>query len=212
MTRVTILMISVLSAFIAPASAELRDSYTPVPVVALGDISEPEEYFVLSAGTPQDDPQAISLDRSAPQPSFTEAMAGQDLHLGGELHAALAEALLGKKLKVIPANDGQKAHYRLDVAIPVNTVGYSDTPKDSQLMPGFVALVMVRDMRTGEVLLRDRIVYGRTEFESNHTLDCDTRFRFASEGALLADPKAAADGLRAGVTAVAGEIATIMSR
>jgi len=79
-------------------------------------------------------------------------------------------------------------------------------------MPGFVALVMVRDMRTGEVLLRDRIVYGRTEFESNHVLDCDTRFRFASEDALLSDPKAAADGLRAGVAAVAGEIAAIMAR
>jgi len=211
MTRMALLLVSILCAGLAPASAELRDSYTPVPIVALGEIAEPDQYLVLTSARPQDDPQAISLSGYGPQQSFTDAMAGQDLHLGSELQAALAEALLGKKLKVVPA-DGQKAHYKLDVAVPVNSVGYSDAPKDSDLMPGFVALVMVRDMRTGEILARDRIVYGRTEFESNHTLDCDARFRFASEDALLADPKAAADGLRAGVAAVAAEIAAMMAR
>jgi hypothetical protein len=206
-----LLLMSVMCAVAAPASAELRDSYTPVPVVALGEIAEPDQYLVLSAAPAPDDARAISLDHSNPQADFTEQMARQDLHLGGELRAALAEELLGKRMKVIPAN-GQKAHYRLDVAIPVNTVSYSDTPSDMGLLPGFVALVMVRDMRTGEVLARDRIVYGRTEIESAHMLDCDTRFHFSSEDALLADPKAAADGFRAGITAVAHEIATMMAR
>ena len=214
MSRVALWPIAILCASIsiAPASAELRDSYTPIPVVALGPIEEPDDYVVLTAGVGKDDARAISLARRAqPKPSFAQAMADQDVHLGAELRTAIAEALLTKRLKVIPA-DGQKAHYRLDVAIPVHTVTYSDTAKDDSLLPGFVALVMVRDMRTGEIRARDRIVYGRTDIESAHTLECDERFRFASEDALLADPKAAADGLRAGVAAMAQEIAAILAR
>jgi hypothetical protein len=214
MSRVALWPIAILCASIsiAPAAAELRDSYTPVTIVALGPIEEPDDYVLLNAGPGKDDARAISLARGAPaQPSFAQAMAGQDLHLGEELRTAIAEALLTKRLKVVPAN-GEKAHYRLDVAIPVHTVTYSDTAKDDSLVPGFVVLVMVRDMRTGEIRARDRIVYGRTDIESAHTLDSDERFRFASEDALLADPKTAADGLRAGVTAVAKEIAGILSR
>lgn len=214
MSRVALWPIAILCASIsiAPAAAELRDSYTPVPIVALGPIEEPDDYVVLTAGG-KDDAREISLARGAPpaQPSFAQAMAGQDVHLGEELRTAIAEALLTKRLKVVPAN-GEKAHYRLDVAIPVHTVTYSDTAKDESLLPGFVVLVMVRDMRTGEIRARDRIVYGRTDIESSHTLDCDQRFRFASEDALLADPKTAADGLRAGVAAVAQEIAGILAR
>jgi hypothetical protein len=209
MSRVALWLIAILCASIAPASAELRDSYTPVPIIALGPIAEPDDYVVLSAGA-SDDTHAISLDRNTPA-TLAQAMEGQDLHLGAELKAAIAEALLDKRMKVIPAG-GQKAHYRVDVAIPVHTVTYSDTPKDDSLLPGFVVLVMVRDMRTGEIRARDRIVYGRTDIESVHTLDCDERFRFASEEALLADPKLAADGLRAGVAAVAKEIAAILAR
>ena len=213
MSRVALWPIALLCASIsiAPASAELRDSYTPIPIIALGDVEEPDDYVVLTAGVAQDDARAISLARGAPQASFAQAMAGQDLHMGEELHAAIAEALLGKRLKVVPA-DGQKAHYRLDVAIPVHTVTYSDSATDDSLLPGFVVLVMVRDMRTGEIRARDRIVYGRTDIESAHTLDCDARFRFATEDALFADPKTAADGLRAGIAAVAQEIAGILAR
>ncbi|HEY4265447.1 MAG TPA: hypothetical protein VGM72_09020 [Micropepsaceae bacterium] len=192
-----ILSIPILCALTGPASAELRDSYTPVTIVALGTIAEPDDYAVLSNGTPQ--------------PSFAQSMAGQDLHLGEELHSAIAAALLAKKLKVIPA-DGENAHYRLDVAIPLHTVAYSDSVTDSELMPGFVVLVMVRDMRTGEIRLRDRIVYGRTDIESGHVIDGDARYRFASEDALLAHPKMAAEGLRAGIAAVADEIAGIMAK
>jgi hypothetical protein len=212
MSRVALWLFAILcaSTSIAPASAELRDSYTPVPIVALGQIEEPDDYVVLSTGGGQDDARAISLARGAPA-TLAQAMESQDLHLGAELKTAIAEALLSKRLKVVPA-DGQKAHYRLDVAIPVHTVTYSDTAKDDSLLPGFVVLVMVRDMRTGEIRARDRIVYGRTDIESAHTLDCDERFRFASEDALLADPKTAADGLRAGITAVAQEIAGILAR
>ena len=212
MSRVALWLLAILcaSVSIAPASAELRDSYTPVPIVALGPIAEPEDYVVLSMGGGKDDARAISLDSGTPA-TFAQAMEGQDLHLGAELRAAIAEALLSKRLKVVPAG-GQKAHYRLDVAIPVHTVTYSDTAKDDSLLPGFVVLVMIRDMRTGEIRARDRIVYGRTDIESMHMLDCDERFRFSSEDALLADPKTAADGLRAGIYAVAQEIAGILSR
>jgi hypothetical protein len=211
MRRMGILLIPILCALTGPASAELRDSYTPITIVALGDIAEPDDYIVLATGAAQDDARAISLDRSGAQGSFAQTMAGQDLHLGNELHTAIAAALLDKKLKVIPAG-AQKAHYRLDVVLPVHTVTYSDSAKDAQLAPGFVVLMMVRDLRTGEIKLRDRIVYGRTDIESRHTLDADQRYRFESEEALLADPKAAADGLRAGVAAVATEIASILAK
>jgi hypothetical protein len=211
MRRMGILSIPILCALTAPASAELRDSYTPTTIVALSDIAEPDGYIVLTTGTTQDDARAISLDRTGAQAGFAQSMAAQDLHLGAELHTAIAAALLDKKLEVIPAG-GRNAHYRLDVVLPVHTVTYSDSAKDAQLVPGFVVLMMVRDLRTGEIKLRDRIVYGRTDIESSHTLDADARYRFESEDALLADPKAAADGLRAGVAAVATEIASILAK
>lgn len=210
MSRVGILLSLILCAITAPALAELRDAYTPITIISLSDIADPDDYFVLSNASPVDDARAISLDMGGPA-SFAQAMESQDLHLGDELHTAIAAALLDKKLKVIPAG-GEKAHYRIDVAIPTHTAGYSDSAADSELLPGFVVLVRVRDLRTGETRLRDRIVYGRTDIESPHTLDGDARFRFASEDALLADPKAAADGFRVGIAAVAAEIAKIMAR
>jgi hypothetical protein len=203
-----ILSIPIVCALTGPAAAELRDAYVPVTIVALSPIAEPDDYIVLAASPPDD---SVARDKNAVRARFAESMAAEDLHLGDELHSAIAAALLEKKLKVIPAN-GEKAHYRLDVAIPVHTVTYSDTPADSGLMPGFVVLVMVRDMRTGEIRLRDRIVYGRTDIESGHLIDGDPRYRFASEEALLGDPKSAAEGLRAGVQAVASEIARLMAK
>ena len=188
-----------------PSSAELRNTYVPARTVALGPIADPDDYEVLAAGTArQYDPRTFLPTEGAR--SLADAMASEDLHLGAELHGAIAEALLAAGLQVVPP-DQRGANLKLLVAIMPHTVVYSDSTLGDDLMPGFVVKLFVTDARSGRFLKTDSILYGQSTTRNAHVLYPDARYRFTSVDALLADPKSAAQGFRAGVDLVAKEIA-----
>ncbi|MSP94368.1 MAG: hypothetical protein EXR00_03795 [Alphaproteobacteria bacterium] len=206
MTRtLPFLVVTLFVAATVPSSAELRNIFVPVRTVGLGPIAEPDDYVVVATGGAQQYDARTFLRKEGAR-SLADAMAGENLHLGGELHEAVAEALLEAGLEVVPS-DAKDARIKLAVAIMPNTVAYSDQTLGDDLMPGFTVRLFVTDARTGRFLKTDSILYGQTTARGVRTVYPDARYRFSSVDALLADPKSAAEGFRAGITAIAKEIA-----
>lgn len=212
MTRARILLLlSLLVAGSVPASAELRDVLVPIRTVGLGPIADPDDYAVMSAnGGPQYDSRTF-VSGAGGGLSLAEAMAREDLHLGAELHDAIAEALLAQGMRVAPA-EADGASVKLLVAIMPSSVSYSDVALGDDLIPGFTVKLFVTDAKNGRFLMTDSILYGQSTRRGEHAVFPDARYRFSSVEALLADPKSAAQGFRAGITAVADEIAKDLKR
>ena len=206
MTRVLACLLLTLLLAPVPSSAELRNTYVPIRTIALGPIADPDDYAVVANGAAEQYDSRTFLKRDGAR-SLADAMASEDLHLGNELHEAIAEALLTAGMQVVPG-ETKGAGVRLLVALMPNTVAYSDSTLGDDLMPGFSVKVFVTDARTGRFLKTDSFLYGQVkERRGVHALYPDARYRFTSVDALLADPKSAAEGFRAGITLVAKEIA-----
>jgi hypothetical protein len=196
-----LLPILLLALFAAPAFAAAPGS------VALVTIAEPDGYAVLSSsGAPQYDSRTFIAPGTGAPASFAQAMAAENLHLGRELAASLTEALQRAGTRVLAGNES-RADAKLTVAIAPHSVAYSDEVLGDDLMPGFAVSVVLSDAGSGAVRFARRILYGEAGGPSAHALYPDARFRFTSAEAVLADPKSAAEGFRAGIALVADEIA-----
>lgn len=207
MTRALAVILLTLLLAPVPSSAELRNTYVPIRTVALGPIADPDDYVVVATGTAQQYDSRTFLAHDGAR-SLSDAMASEDLHLGGELQSAIAEALLAAGMQVVPG-ETKGAGVRLLVAIMPNSVAYSDATLGDDLMPGFTVRLFVTDARTGRFLRTESFLYGQSTARGRgvHALYPDARYRFTSVDALLADPKSAAEGFRAGISLVAKEIA-----
>ena len=205
MTRgLAFLLLALIVAAPVPSSAELRDKFTPIRIVGLGPIADPDNYEVVANGAADQYDSRTFLPHTGAR-SLKEAMDSQDLHMGAELREAIIEGLLGAGIEVVPA-ETRGATLKLLVAIMPNTTLYSDAALGDDLMPGFMVKLFVTDARSGRFLKTDSIVYGQSRRRADHSLFPDARYRFSSVDALLADPKSAADGFRAGIEKVAQEI------
>ena len=100
----------------------------------------------------------------------------------------------------------------LTVAIVPHSAAYSDEVLGDDLMPGFAVSFTLSDAGSGAVRVKGRVLYGEAAGPSAHALYPDARFRFTSAEAVLADPKSAAEGFRAGIALVAKDIAAELGK
>ena len=91
--------------------------------------------------------------------------------------------------------------------------GYWAAGPNTDYQPRLAASVKVTDLRAGSVLYQDIISYGYplAEVKSVH-FPSDAKYRFASVGALTADPSVTRDGLLSGIETVANQIAEDLKR
>jgi hypothetical protein len=195
-------------AFASPAQAA-SPGLARIHAIALAPIAEPAAYRIVSSATDagQYDSRTFVTGGGKPAKPFAEAMAEQNLHLGAELFERLRQNLTraGFALSAPAA-----AEAVLQVAFSPAEALYSDAALGDDLMPSFAVSVRLSDARTRNLITGETVYYGQGENGAAHTLYPDARYRFTSPDALIADPQAAAEGLRAGLPLIADEIAAAL--
>ena len=198
-------------AFPASASAA-APGLARIHTIALAPIAEPETYGIVSsaANFGQYDSRTFVPSAGAPR-SFADAMAERNLHLGAELFARLQQVMMRAGVLVL-APGAANAEATLEIAFTPATALYTDAVLGDDLMPSFSVTFRLIDTRTKQALVNERITYGESDTSAPHMFYPDARFRFTSPDALIADPASAAEGLRAGIPVVAGEIVRVLAQ
>lgn len=197
-------------AFGSPAQAA-SPGLARIHAIALAAIAEPSTYRIVSSVTDagQYDSRTFVTGGGKPAKPFAEAMAEQNLHLGVELFERLRGNLTraGFALSAPAAADAV-----LQIAFSPAEALYSDAALGDDLMPSFAVSFRLTDARTRDLIAAETVFYGQSDAGAPHALFPDARYRFTSPDALIADPQAAAEGLRAGIPLIADEIAAALRR
>jgi hypothetical protein len=129
-------------------------------------------------------------------------MAKENLRLGAELRTRIEEALTRAGLRVSDA-----AGAEISISFSPEGARYSDAVLGDDFTPSYSAILRFSGGNAPPTEFRVTYAEGET---GAHTISPDARFRFTSQDALLTEPSAAAEGLRAGLLPMANEIAAIV--
>jgi hypothetical protein len=199
-------MISIRSGVFAAALfvAQSLNAYAaaPMPSIRLQPIAEPAYAIVSSSADLGQYDSRTFVPQGAAQISFAQSMARENLHLGTELRTRIEEALTRAGLRVSTVADRE-----LSVIFSPDGARYSDEVLGDDFTPSYSIILRLTAGKASPVEFRITYAEGAN---GPHTISPDARFRFTSQDALLTEPSAAAEGLRAGLLPMANEIAAIV--
>lgn len=193
------------AAVLLTAQIFILNAYAAAPIgtVRLPPIAEPAYAIVsTSADSGQYDSRTF-VPQGATRMSFAEVMARENLDLGAELRTRIEEALTRVGLRV----SDSAAAAELSISFSPEGARYSDAVLGDDFTPSYSAILRFSGGNAPPAEFR--ITYAEGE-NGPHIISPDARFRFTSQDALLTDPSAAAEGLRAGLLPMAAKIAAIV--
>lgn len=166
-------------------------------------IAEPAYAIVSSSADAGQYDSRTFVPQGAARLSFAESMARENLHLGAELRTRIEEALKRSGLRV----SDSAAVAELSVTFSPEGARYSDAVLGDDFTPSYSVILRLAARNAAPAEFRITYAEGET---GAHTIAPDASYRFTSPDALVTDPSAAADGLRAGLLPMANEIAAIV--
>jgi hypothetical protein len=181
-----------------------------IQTVTLTGFDEPDYaalgYFVLRATsvTPQDSDE------------FSTLMAKQNLHLGAELKAAIAQALRNDGYQVVDGNSAVPADAVFNVSIRgLRTDAALYASHGGAFEPEFVVITKLTDARTKSTLFQQLYLYADDSIEpidGSILLRPDEKYAFLTARGLFSDLPRAAEGFRAVEPLVAQSIEAALKK
>ena len=195
----------ILAAALFAAQVVFLNAYAAAPIraVRLPPIAEPAYAIVSSSADAGQYDSRTFVPQGAARMSFAESMARENLHLGAELRIRIEQALTRAGLRVSDVAAGVE----LSIVFSPEGARYSDAVLGDDFTPSYSTILRLTPGNAPPAEFR--ITYAEGVYGA-HTISPDASFRFTSQDALLTDPSAAAQGLRAGLFPMAAEIAAIV--
>jgi hypothetical protein len=183
--------------------------------------TEPERYVLYNSSL-----NAFHDIERARRPQFDNAMRAQNLQLGHDIQAAIAQRLgqagYSVQLRDIPhraadelLRPSEVANVGADVVVDVvlEHAQYANTPFSRGLRPSIWLRVRAIDVRAQKYLFKERFTYdGHHSPIVTINVEPDPKYEFRSEAALFADPAFAAEGLRAAAPLIAEQVALLFAK